>query len=192
MKSQKGISLMSLLVYVVAFVMVSGIIAVITTFFYSNYSFLDENVSISSEYNKLNLCFIQESEKLGNYVFAKGSHCMNTACGNHGTSEYWSNFYTESENSGELQSNIHYDSKLDLLNDLEVRCKHFFDIYIIFSDENFIGWRKDEKTIYYNQSVYCNNVDKFSITQDYKNGKNIISVYVQFDKKSYSTKYTFN
>mgnify|MGYP003307350006 FL=1 len=60
MKTQKGISLMSLIIYVVAFVMVSGIIAGVTTFFYSNYTFLDENVSVSSEYPKLNQCFVQD------------------------------------------------------------------------------------------------------------------------------------
>lgn len=192
MKSQKGISLMSLIIYVVAFVMVSGIIAGVTTFFYSNYTFLDENVSVSSEYTKLNQCFVQESEKLGNYVYKTGKHCSDIlSCGidNHGEGEYWEDFYKKDEDKA---NNFHYDSKVELLTDLENRCKHFFDVYIIFSDENFIGWRKSEKTLYYNQSILCNSVDNFSIIQDYKNGKNIISVYAQFDAKSYSTKYTFD
>lgn len=190
MKSEKGISLMSLIIYVVAFVIVSGIIAGVTTFFYSNYTFLDDNVTVASEYNKLNLCFVQESEKLGNYVYKKGVHCKDATCGrNHGPDEYWDDFYRKDEDKS---NNFHYDSKVDLLTDLDNRCEHFFDVYIIFSDENFIGWRKLEKTIYYNQSILCNNVDNFSIIHDYKNGKDVISAYVQFDTKSYSTKYIFD
>ena len=187
MKSQKGVSLMSLLIYVVAFLMVSGIIAAITTFFYSNYEFLDDKVSVSSEYNKLNLCFVQESEKLGNYIYKKGSYCKETdttICPIHRDG-----FYAEGETTD--INNLHYESKLALLEDLDSRCKHFFKTYIIFSDENFIGWREEENAIYYNQSVLCKDVDKFSITQDNKNGKEVITVYVQFAEKSYSTKYTF-
>lgn len=187
MKSQKGISLMSLLIYVVAFLMVSGIIAGITTFFYSNYAFLDNKVSVSSEYNKLNLCFVQETEKMGNTVYKQGKYCNETSrtvCPKHRDG-----FYEPSENKN--INNLHYGSKLDLLEDLDFRCKHFFKTYIIFDDENFIGWREQENAIYYNQSILCENVDKFAITQNNKNGKEVITVYVQFAEKSFSTKYTF-
>lgn len=187
MKSQKGISLMSLLIYVVAFLVISGIIAAITTFFYSNYAFLDDKVSISSEYNKLNLCFVQETEKLGNYIYKKGSYCNETnktVCPKHRDG-----FYEQGETTD--INNLHYESKLELLEDIDSRCKHFFKNYIIFYDENFIGWREAEKAIYYNQSILCKGVDKFAITQDNKNGKEVITVYVQFAEKSYSTKYTF-
>lgn len=187
MKSQKGVSLMSLLIYVVAFLIVSGIIAAITTFFYSNYAFLDDKVSASSEYNKLNLCFVQEAKKLGNSIYKIGSYCKETSktvCPIHRDG-----FYAAGETTD--INNLHYESKLALLEDLDSRCKHFFKTYIIFNDENFIGWREEEKAIYYNQSILCKVVDKFSITQNNKNGKEVITVYVQFDKKSFSTKYTF-
>ena len=166
MKSQKGVTLMSLLIYVVGFLMVAGIIGGVTTFFYSNYSFLDEKVSVSSEYNKLNLCFVEETNKKDNTVFSIYPEFLSGASSTDSTEYY-------------------------ILPKIETTCKSKFNVFIVFSDENFIGWKKNEKIIYYNQNVLCNNVDDFKINKEYKNGKEIISVFVKFDTKSYSTKYTF-
>lgn len=172
LKNQKGITMMSLLIYVAAFLMVSGIIAAVTTFFYSNYSYLDGNASVSSEYNKLNLCFLEETKNNDIYIYK----FSNTGKGNENFSE---------------QHDI-FASKLALLECLSDECDKFFNTYIIFSDENFIGFREDEGKVYYNQSVLCEDVQDLTINTDYKNGKEVINIFVQFDKKSFSTKYTIN
>lgn len=175
LKSKKGITMMSLLVYVAAFLMVSGIIAAVTTFFFSNYSYLDGNVSISSEYNKLNLSFLEETKKNGIYIYS-----------------FKASGDTIAHNFGTTENNIEYASQYELLEDVSSKCEEFFNTYILFSDENFIGFRADEKAIYYNQSVLCEDVEKLTIDTDYKNGKEVINVFVQFEKKSFSTKYTIN
>ena len=60
MKSQKGITLISLTVYVIVMAIVVGVIAIISTFFYSNIN--DTNVDINpiTEYTKFNSFFSDE------------------------------------------------------------------------------------------------------------------------------------
>lgn len=172
-KSKKGITMMSLIIYVAALLIVSGIIAGITTFFYSNYNFLNGNVSVSSEYNKLNLCFLEETKKNGIYIY-----------------DFKASGDTTKNNFGTTENSIEYDSEYKLLEDIKNKCDGFFNSYILFSDESFIGFRKSEKAIYYNQSVVCKDVEDLTINTDQKNGKDVVSIFIQFEKKSFSTKYT--
>lgn len=55
MKSQKGVTMLALVIYVASFMMITGIVGAITTYFYNNMKLIDTNISTSSEYNKLNL-----------------------------------------------------------------------------------------------------------------------------------------
>lgn len=176
MRSQKGITLMSLLVYVIAFLMVTGIVGAITTFFYTNYSFLDKKSAIATEYSKLNLVFVEESKAKGNSIFGFQSD----------VEDVFDIVEIESTTRGG-----EYESKYELLEAMDGLCEDYYNTYILFYDENILGWRADEKTIYYNQSVLCNNVEKFLITKTLQNGRTVLNVYVEFDSKSYSTKYTF-
>lgn len=177
MKSQKGVTLMSLIVYVVAFLIVIGIVGTITTFFYSNYSFLDKKSTVAAEYSKLNLIFAEENKAKGNYIFDFQSGV---------TAGVYSKDVIDT-----LNVNSEFESKYDLLETLNNACKRYFNTYILFNDENFIGWRSAEKVIYHNQSIICNNVEKFSINKTVEGGKDVLTVYVEFDNKSYSTRYTF-
>ena len=177
MKSQKGITLMSLIVYVMAFLIVIGIVGSITTFFYTNYSFLDKKSSVAAEYSKLNLTFSEENKASGNYIYDLQSGV---------TSGILSKSAIE-----HFSVNEEYETKYDLLEALNGVYKQYFNTYVLFNDENVIGWREDEKVIYFNQSIICNDVEKFSITKSIENVHTILNVYVEFDNKSYSTKYTF-
>lgn len=179
MKSQNGITLMSLLVYVVAFVIVAGVVGLITTFFYSNYSFLDDKSTAVAQYDKLNLVFVEENKTNNNYIFDLQSDIKGAR-----NSTFFSSDDIENNNK-------EYDSKYSLLEDVNEKCNNFFNTYVLFYDENFIGWRADDKNIYYNQNVLCKNVDNFLITKKYENGRTILNMYVEFDTKSFSTKYTF-
>jgi hypothetical protein len=66
LNSQKGITMMSLVIYIASFLLVSGIIASITIFFYNNTSLMDEELYSATEYNKLNAYLVHESQIDGN------------------------------------------------------------------------------------------------------------------------------
>ena len=70
MKSQKGITMISLILYVASFLVITTTIAGITTFFYSNIEILDGSVASNSQYNKFNLYFLNECKKQENKVLA--------------------------------------------------------------------------------------------------------------------------
>ena len=65
-KSQKGITMVSLVIYIACFLIVAGTIGGITIFFYNNTSLLNDEVYSSAEYNKLNMYLVKESEEDGN------------------------------------------------------------------------------------------------------------------------------
>ena len=186
MKSQKGITLMSLVIYVIAFMIVAGIIGSITTFFYSNYNFLDERSGVAAEFNKLNLAFAEEVKTRNNKIYSVKSNIKIDE-------ERWSSFFDESQTNETDHPGVldDYESKLQLLEDIDKRCGEFFNTYIIFDDENFIGWRKDDSVIYYNQSVLCKNVGEFLINKTVENEHDVLSIYVELGTKAYSSKYTF-
>lgn len=81
MHSQKGISMMSLIIYVSSFLVVTGIIAGITAFFYGNSSLMTQELYSAADYNKLNLYFVKESEQKGNRIkeiTPKGEESVNS------------------------------------------------------------------------------------------------------------------
>jgi hypothetical protein len=67
-KSQKGITMMSLVIYVACFLTVTGVVAVITTFFYNNIKIINTDLGSSAYYNKLNLYMANETKKPGNQI----------------------------------------------------------------------------------------------------------------------------
>ena len=66
--SNKGITMMSLIIYVTSFLVVVGVVAGITAFFYGNASLMTQELYSASDYNKLNLYLVKESEQVGNRV----------------------------------------------------------------------------------------------------------------------------
>ena len=68
MKSQKGITMLSLVIYVASFLAVTGLVAVITTFFYNNLKIINTDMGSSAYYNKLNLYMANEAKKSGNQI----------------------------------------------------------------------------------------------------------------------------
>lgn len=70
MKSQKGMTMISLILYVSSFLAITATIAAITTFFYNNIEILDTSIGSSSQYNKFNLYFLNECKKANNELYA--------------------------------------------------------------------------------------------------------------------------
>lgn len=68
MKANSGVTTTSLIIYIIAMMIVIGIVATITSFFYTNINNLDENSKNISEITKFNVYFIEEIEKEDNSV----------------------------------------------------------------------------------------------------------------------------
>lgn len=68
MCSNKGITMMGLVIYITSFLIVTGIVAGITAFFYGNSALMTQELYSAADYNKLNLYLVKESEQEGNRV----------------------------------------------------------------------------------------------------------------------------
>ena len=68
MKSQKGITLVSLAIYLVAVTIIVGVVASITAFFYSNAEEINEATSAMGQYNIFNLTMLKEVKQAGNSI----------------------------------------------------------------------------------------------------------------------------
>lgn len=65
MKNKKGITLVALTIYVIAFSIIIGIIATITSYFYNNVINFDETTKSYAEINKFNMYFLQDIKEEG-------------------------------------------------------------------------------------------------------------------------------
>ncbi len=68
-KSQKGVTMVSLVIYVASFFAVTALIGLITTFFYNNVSIINTDLGSTSYYNKLNTYVKLETTKPGTSVY---------------------------------------------------------------------------------------------------------------------------
>lgn len=68
MKSEKGITLTSLVLYIMLVLIVLGILAVITASFQSNLKEVNKEGTKNSEVDSFNMCFLQEVKKQGNKI----------------------------------------------------------------------------------------------------------------------------
>ena len=60
MKSEKGITLISLIIYVVLLLIVVSFLSVVSTHFYSSTKYLMDNGKYVSEFDKFNMYFIED------------------------------------------------------------------------------------------------------------------------------------
>ena len=72
MKSQKGVTLVALVIYIIVFTIVISILSVISSFFFSNVNFVKEQANYAPEFNKFNMFFIQDV-KNNKIEFADGT-----------------------------------------------------------------------------------------------------------------------
>lgn len=69
MKSEKGITLSSLIIYIIVMVIVVSIIAVMTRYFYGNINKLSNSTTSMEEATKLNTFITEEVNKSGNIIY---------------------------------------------------------------------------------------------------------------------------
>lgn len=142
-KSQKAITMVSLIIYVGCFLVVSGIVGAVTVFFYNNTSLLNSEVYSSAEYNKLNMYLVKESEEEGNsFVNFDNSSNMYTLTFSNG------NVYTFDKDS-----NLLYFNKICLCEDVQE-----FDVLTDYSTGKEVIKIKIDFTNKSYTTSYCMNV----------------------------------
>lgn len=82
MKSSRGVTTTSLIIYVIAMLLVIGIIATITSFFYTNVINLDDSSTNISEITKFNMYFLQETKNKNNSIIQMKKNSITFATGN--------------------------------------------------------------------------------------------------------------
>lgn len=60
MKSNKGITLINLIIYIAVLVLVLGILSSVSSMFFTNVDYIKETSEYVAEYNKFNACFIED------------------------------------------------------------------------------------------------------------------------------------
>lgn len=81
MKSNKGVTLTILIIYIIALLITIGVLTNISRYFYSNTKYISENGKYISEFNKFNMYFIEDvknnysiySIKENEIIFADGT-----------------------------------------------------------------------------------------------------------------------
>lgn len=68
MKSEKGITLISIIIYVLGMVLIVSLMATMTSYFYKNVNLNREETNYDREYTKINSFFTEESNVKGNRV----------------------------------------------------------------------------------------------------------------------------
>ena len=82
MKSEHGITIMSLIIYVIAMMLVIGIIATINSFFYTNVMNLEDESSNIAELNKFNMYFLEEVKNSNNNIITAKDKSITFSTGN--------------------------------------------------------------------------------------------------------------
>lgn len=60
MKSQNGVTLVALVIYIIVLTIVVSILAVVSSFFFTNVNFVKDQANYAPEFNKFNMFFIQD------------------------------------------------------------------------------------------------------------------------------------
>lgn len=68
MKSNSGITLMTLIIYIIGMIIIIGIVAFITNFVQNNILKMEDSSNIAAEFSKFNLVFIEEVKTYGNEI----------------------------------------------------------------------------------------------------------------------------
>lgn len=163
MKSQKGVTMLSLILYVASFLAVTAVVAGITTFFYNNIEILDTKIGSNSQYNKINLYMLNECKKQDVSLFA------------------WQN--TSSSETG-LPTN-----KSNLTNSGANATQTFITFKDVDGNKNSFVYVKGEKNLYYNTIKIGEDIEEFKFKLNYDTGKTVLIVFINIDGTTFTTEY---
>lgn len=68
MENNRGITLTSLIIYVIGMAIIIGVISALTTYFYKNIDVSEINDDSTTQYTKFSSIFLEETNKENNYV----------------------------------------------------------------------------------------------------------------------------
>lgn len=119
MKSNRGVTTTSLIIYVIAMTIVIGIIATINSFFYSNVMNLEDGSSNISELTKFNMYFLEDIKKANNDIVKLSNNSITFSSGNTFTFQdnaIYLNNIRICENVQNLQFNVNENSDKNIIN----------------------------------------------------------------------------
>lgn len=160
MKSQKGVTMLSLILYVSSFVAITAVVAGITTFFYNNVEILDTSIGSNSQYNKLNLCILSECKKEGATLLA------------------WKN--NDSTGTPNNLENLQYPAKAT---------NTFITFEDEKGNMNSFIYDSEKKSLYYNSIKLCEKVEEFKFKVEDADGKTTLKVFINIDGTTFTTDY---
>lgn len=111
MKSERGVTLTSIMVYVVALTSVVILIGRITTYFYKNIEVVSSGTNATAEYTKFNSYFTNEINIKGNNIYLCENDCI---------------IFLKSRNQYTFQGNAIYMNKIKICKDVE-SCEFQYD-----------------------------------------------------------------
>lgn len=161
MKSQKGVTMLSLILYVASFLAVTAVVAGITTFFYNNIEILDTKIGSNSQYNKINLYMLNECKKEGSSLFA------------------WQN---TSDETG-------LPTYKDKLTDKTNATQTFITFQDADGNKNSFIYVKSEENLYYNSIKLGEDIKDFKFKIDYGTGKTVLKIFINIDGSTFTTEY---
>ena len=127
MKKEQGVTLTSILVYIIAMVIVIGTIATITSFFYTNVTGVKDNSDNIAEITKFHMCFLEEVKKQNNEIIRLENNTILFSTGNTFFYQDKSIYYNQvriCENISHLQFNVE-----------EVNSKQVIQVLITIGDD---------------------------------------------------------
>lgn len=161
MKSERGVTLVSLLTYVAILLTLMVIIGRITGFFNNGLDDIDAENDSATCFSKLNYCFLIETKKT-----QEGRNITAIIGGMNNASSGW-------EFSSVSEEPTAQDTQGTAIKFLET--------------QNVISYVN--KKVYYNKTKICDNVEEFNI--NYKEKDKSITVSMKIDNQDFEQKYTF-
>ena len=119
MKSNRGVTTTSLIIYVIAMTIVIGIIATINSFFYSNVMNLEDGSSNIAELTKFNMYFLEDTKKANNDIVKLSNNSITFSSGNTFTFQdnaIYLNNIRICENVQNLQFSVNENSDKNIIN----------------------------------------------------------------------------
>lgn len=167
MQSQKGITLISITIYVIVMLIVVSVITVLTSYFYTNVDINSVSEDLNQQYTKFNSYFTEEVNKKGNKLLEIGKIDADT--GDTIITQ------TESDTVEEIQNNPEDDRQT----------------YIIFSSGNQYTYIPQNQAIYMNQIKIAQNITGCTFNSKKEtNGKTTITVSITGKDFERTTTYT--
>ena len=115
MKSEKGITVISVTIYVIAMVLIVALIAVMTNYFYKNVDYASDEVDFNQQYTTINNFFSEEANLKDNKILEIGE----TINDEDGTKQIWVAFSSKNQYTYVEANKALYRNNVKIAKDIE-------------------------------------------------------------------------